>query len=87
MRSRFATDMTTTSFAMGIAGALVLLGVATAPAYADDLDPEPGSVTGVEVGPGVDVGPAVEMGPSNDPVLDDIVDMISDGSELAPPPN
>ncbi len=83
----FATDMRRTSLGAGVAGALALLGVATAPAYADDLDPEPGSVTIVEVGPGVDVGPAVEIGPSNDPVLDDIVDMISDGSELAPPPS
>ena len=86
-RSIFATDMTRTSIAIGIAVQLVLLGVATAPAYADDLDPEPGAATSVEGGPPVEVGPAVEIGPSDDPFLDDIVDMISDGSELAPRPN
>ena len=45
------------------------------PAHADE----------VEVGPDVEVGPAVEIGAANDPFLDDIVDMVSEGSALAPP--
>ena len=79
--------MTKTSLALGIAVQLVLLSVATTPAYADDLAPEPGPVTGVQVGQGVEVGPAVAAARSDDPILDDLVDMIGDGSALAPPPN
>lgn len=72
--------MTMTSLKVPVI-AIALLAGATAPAYADDLDPPPGPVGTVEVGPQVEIGPAV------DPFLDDLVDMVSEGSELAPPPN
>jgi hypothetical protein len=63
--------------AAGVAVPLVILGAATPPAYADD----------VEIGPDVDVGPAVEISPGGTAVLpDDIWAMIDEGSTLQPPP-
>ena len=58
---------------------LVLLG---APAHADDVNPAPSP--GVELGPEVEIGPAVEIGRRDDPFVQDLVDMISEGTDLAP---
>ena len=77
-----ASTMTLKIPAIALAAAAQLL-LLSAPAYADDVNPAPSP--GVEVGPEVEVGPAVEIGPPADPFVQDIVDMISEGTDLAPP--
>jgi len=64
------------------AGALaaVQLVLPGALAHADEENPPPG----VEVGSDVELGPAVEIGPAPDPFVSDLVDMISQGTDLAP---
>lgn len=59
--------------------AAVPLVLFAAPAQADEVDAGPG----VEVGSAVEIGPAI--GTADDAFVDDIVDMVSEGSVLAPP--
>lgn len=63
--------------ALAVAVQLVL---PAALAHADDVNSPPG----VEVGSDVEMGPAVEIGAAPDPFVSDLVDMISEGRDLAP---
>ena len=58
---------------------LILLCIGSAPASADDVESPGPAPVGVEVGPEVEIGPAVEVGRADDPFVQDLVDLISEG--------